>query len=196
MNIKAVIFDADGMTINKSERFSQRLSKEYKVDGKLISPFFKNEFEDCLVGHADLKEALKKYAPQWHWPGTIDELLEFWFKGEAGVDERIAKIIQDLKQKGIKCCLGTNNEKYRTEYLVEKLGFAKLFDKIFSSAYIGYKKPQKEFYQHIIDDLKLNKDEVVFWDDEAEKLEAVKDQGFKIEKYIDFECFRKFSLLY
>lgn len=187
---KAVVFDADGMMIKNSVWFSKRLAKQYGVKEELILPFFQNEFQQCLVGQADLKEELAKYIPIWGWPGTIDELLEFWFSGEAEVDESIVGVIQDLKQKGINCYLATNNEKYRTEYMAEKLGFSKLFAKIFSSAYIGLKKPQLEFYQYIIDDLKLSKDEVLFWDDEADKLEEVKKHQFIIEKYTDFESFK------
>ena len=190
MNIKAVIFDADGMVIHDTIWFSKRLVSEYGIKEELILPFFKNEFQDCLVGKADLKDELKKYIPQWGWPGTVDDLLEAWFKSEANTDERVLSVARDLIAKGINCSLATNNEKYRTNYIVEQMGFGKVFDKVYSSPVIGHKKPEQEFYQYIVDDLQLNKDEVVFWDDEAKEMEELKKQGFMIEKYTDFESFK------
>lgn len=173
-----------------AQRFSLRFAKQYGVSEDKISPFFKNEFQQCLVGQADLKKELKKYAPEWGWHGTINELLDFWFSGEAEINEQIVKVIRDLKQKGINCYLATNNERYRTEYMVQKLEFEKIFAKIFSSAYIGLKKPQVEFYDYILNEIGFKKDEVMFWDDQAEELEDVKKQGYMIEKYTDFTSFR------
>jgi len=34
--------------------------------------------------------------------------------------------------------LATNQEKYRTAYLLDQMGFGRQFDGIFSSAYVGY----------------------------------------------------------
>lgn len=192
MNIKAVIFDADGMVIHNShaQRFSVRFAKKYGVKEELILPFFKNEFQECLAGRADLKEELKKYVKKWNWQGTIDELLEFWFVGEDNPDERVLTVARELKTKDIICCLATNNEKYRTEYIIERMKLGSEFNKVYSSAYLGFKKPETKFYQYIVDDLGLIKDEVLFWDDEAEELEAVTKQGFIFEKYMDFDSFK------
>lgn len=52
--IKAIIFDTDGMTVN-SEMFSVQFNKDYGVPMDNLLPFFKNEFQPCLVGKADLK---------------------------------------------------------------------------------------------------------------------------------------------
>lgn len=190
--IKVVVFDADGMVIHNShaQRFSLRFAKQYGVGEDKILPFFENEFQDCLVGKADLKKELEKYAPEWGWRGTIDELLDFWFSGEAEVDEKVVEVIRELKQKGINCYLATNNEKYRTDYITEKLGLGQIFVKIFSAGYMGCKKPQTEFYDYILNEIGFKKDEIVFWDDQAEELEDVKKQGYMIEKYTDFTSFK------
>lgn len=187
---KAIIFDADGMAIKNSVWFSKRLAKQYGVKEELISPFFQNEFQNCIIGQADLKVELEKYVREWQWPGTIDELLESWFSGEDNPDERVLSVVKELRAKGTVCCLATNNEKYRTNYMIERMGFGKVFEKVYSSAFMGFKKPQVEFYNYILNDIGLKKDEVVFWDDEADNLVEAKKQGFKIEKYTDFDSFK------
>ena len=58
--IKAVIFDTDGMIIRSEKYFSQRFSDEFNIPMEKILPFFKNEFQLCLVGKADIKTELNK----------------------------------------------------------------------------------------------------------------------------------------
>jgi putative hydrolase of the HAD superfamily len=184
--IKAIIFDADGVLIH-SERFSDRFVKNYGVPAELVADFFKREFDDCLIGKADLKEKLAEYAPRWGWQGSVEELLKFWFEGNT-VDERLIAVIQDLKKKGIKCFLATNNERHRTEFLRTNFGLGALFDEVFSSGEIGHKKPDAEFYAHIAEKYPdIGKDEVLFVDDDPENIEGARKFGFTAELYTGLE---------
>ena len=116
--IKIFLFDADGVVIIPSERFSDRFSREFNVDyEEKIPPFFENDFEPCLTGRADLKEIIKPYLKRWGWKKSVDELLEYWFENENHIDERVIEVIKKLRAIGIKCYLATNQEKYRTQYL-------------------------------------------------------------------------------
>jgi len=145
MKIKAVIFDADGMVINKPILFSERFSKEYNVPSEQIIPFFKNEFPKCKIGQADLKNILPKYLNAWGWEKGIDEFLRYWFESENYIDNDIIFEIDKLKEKDIRCYLATDQEKYRTDYMSDSMGLSTVFDKIFSSAYIGYEKNHFSF---------------------------------------------------
>jgi len=166
----AIIFDADGMLIH-GERFSNRLERDFGIGTDIASEFFGNEFQECLVGKADLKEELAKYVDKWNWDKGVDALIEYWFDDEHNVvDEKFKQIIKDLREKDIKCYLATNNEKYRTDYLTDKRGLGEWFDKIFSSAYIGYKKPDPEFFQSILDESGvIEKINITYWDDDEKK---------------------------
>jgi len=37
---------------------------------------FKNEFQPCLVGEADLKEQINPYLEKWGWKKSVDDFLE------------------------------------------------------------------------------------------------------------------------
>lgn len=166
MSIKAVIFDADEMIIKREEYFSVRLGQEYGIPAEKILPFFKGEFQKCIIGQGDLKEEISPYLVSWRYQGTVDELLDYWFKSEQDIDTRVVKEIKKLRVAGIKCYLATKQEKYRTEYLKNNLGFKDLFDGIYSSCEMGCKKPDRDFFEYINDDLaqkeNFKPDEIMF----------------------------------
>ncbi len=150
--ITAVIFDADGMIVH-GERFSLRLEKEHGIPLEVTKPFFIGPFQECVVGKADLKQELEKVARTWKWNKSIDLLLQYWFMDICNkVDLRFREEIGRLRATGIKCFLASNNEKYRTNYLTEQRGIGGWFDKVYSSAYVGFKKPEQEFFSAILAD--------------------------------------------
>lgn len=188
--IKTVIFDTDGMVIHREMYFSQRFSKEFGVPMEKVLPFFKNEFQLCLAGKADLKEELAKYLDQWGWKKSVEELLSYWFANESNLDKKMLENVKNLRNKSIVCYLGTNNEKYRVQYLFENLGLKNFFDGVFSSAELGFLKPQPEFWSVIHDHLgRPDKSEVLVWDDDEENVESAKSFGFHSEFYSDPDAY-------
>ncbi len=189
--IQTVIFDTDGMVVHREMYFSQRFSKEFGVPAEKILPFFENEFQLCLVGKADLKEELENYVGRWGWQKPVDELLKYWFEHENTVDERMLESVTSLRAKGIRCYLDTNNEHYRVRYLVDTLGLKNFFDAVFSSAQLGYMKPQQEFWRSIHELIGgPDKGEVLVWDDDEENVKSAKHFGFQAELHSDFDSYK------
>lgn len=195
MSIKAVVFDADGVVINSPGYFSVQYEKEFGVPNEILLPFFKGKFQDCVVGKADLKEELKLLLGDWKWQGTVEELLQYWFKAEHYIDERMTAEIARLRKKGIKCYLGTKQEKYRTEYIRKNMGFGEIFDGIYSSCEMGCKKPDKKFFEIISDDLKresgIEPNEIMYWDNDEANVNSAKELGWQSYFYKNFEKFEK-----
>ncbi|HUW21796.1 MAG TPA: HAD-IA family hydrolase [Candidatus Bathyarchaeia archaeon] len=189
--IKTVIFDTDGMVIHREMYFSQRFSEKFGVPIKKVLPFFKNEFQLCLVNEADLKQELAKYLDQWNWQRSVEDLLSFWFEHESNLDKKLLECVKNLRNRGMRCYLDTNNEKYRVQYLFDNLGLKNFFDAVFSSAELGFLKPQPEFWSAIHKHLgKPNKSEVLVWDDDTENVKSAKSFGFHSEFYSSFDAFQ------
>jgi putative hydrolase of the HAD superfamily len=189
--IKVVLFDTDGVLVN-GEMFSVHLERDYGISTATTKKFFEGPFKKCLIGESDIKEILPPYLKEWGWNGDVEGFLMYWFRSEHDIDSQLIKTVSELRSKGIKCYIATNQEKYRTEYLLKKMGFEKEFDGIFSSSHIGHKKPSSEFFTKMLEELGNTKpQEILFWDDKEENILAAKEFGLKAEKYNSFEEFSK-----
>ncbi len=188
--VTTVIFDTDGMIVRREMYFSQRFSQEFGVPMGDVLPFFKNEFQLCLVGKADLKQELAKYLSQWGWQKPVEDLLSFWFEHESNLDKKMLASVQALRNKGIRCYLSTNNETYRVQYLFGTLALKDFFDGAFSSAELGFLKPQPEFWSAVHEHLgKPEKSEILVWDDDMENVESAKNFGFHSELYTGLDAY-------
>ncbi len=186
--ISTVILDADGVLIH-GKTFSERLSRDYDVDKDKEREFFTTKFQDCLVGKADLKESIGPYLASFGWKGTVDELLEYWFAEEYILNKVLIEYVGRLRQAGIKVVLATNQEKYRTQYMLQHMGFDGVFDNIYSSARLGLKKPDIQFFSHLVEDMKAHKSEVLFWDDDQRNIDGALAYGIHAEFYSDYNVY-------
>lgn len=196
MSKQAFIFDIDGV-INIVEKFSSRIERDHGIPTSKILPFFHGVFQQCLVGRADLKEEIPKYMLEWGWPGSLDDLLDYWFSGEDNLDPRMMALIKKLRRNEFPVWLTTDNEKYRSEYLRDKMGLGKLVDNFFSSAFIGCRKNDVKFYQKIFTEIgKIylpNKNIIIFWDDEEDNVRAARQFGFNANLFTSFAEFKKIN---
>ncbi len=188
---KAILFDADGVTIAPHPYFSQRLQDEVGIPLEKVLPFFKNELRLCKTGKADLKVEISKYLPGWGWNDTLDNLLDTWFSGEHATDAEILKIVDELRSKGVKCHLASDNEKYRVAYVTNEMGLGKRFDGVFFSCNLGYTKSDPEFYQKVIEELKLQPGEIMYWDDDPKNVEVAKSSGINANVYTGIDLLRQ-----
>lgn len=187
--ITTLIMDADGVLIN-GEKFAEVLARDFKTDKAKEKEFFTTVFQECLVGNADLKESIAPYLPSFGWQGTAEEFLDYWFKAEHSINQDLMRDVQQLRASGVRVVMATNQEKYRTHYMLEHMGFAGAFDKIYSSAHLGLKKPATEFFAHVVTDLQVPKNEVLFWDDDERNIAGAAEYGIRTELYTDYAAFK------
>lgn len=190
--IKAILFDVDGVVlIGRKKRFSERLAEEKGISQEKISEFFDNSFRDCSFGRADLKEVLAPYLKKWEYDGSVDDFLQFWFESESMKDEELLKIINILRSRGIKCYLATRQEKYRMSYILNNIGLKNYFDGTFVTYEIGWDKKHKEYWDYVLDKIKLKPEEIIFFDDTESNVELARKVGIKAYFYDGFEGFKE-----
>jgi putative hydrolase of the HAD superfamily len=77
------------------------------------------------------------------------------------------------------------------------MGFAELFDGIFSSAHIGYMKNDPRFFIMLLNELDgYQADELLFWDDIPGNVATARSVGIEAEVYQNFAQFGRDILKY
>jgi putative hydrolase of the HAD superfamily len=192
--IKVLLFDADGVLFFHTDKlFSDRLIADYGVDPVKMEYFFTTIFPECLVGNKDIKQELTDKLDDWGWPGTTEELMEYWYSYEHNIDEPLIDYIRRLRQSGIPSFVATNNDHYRAECLFNNLNIDEtVFDKLYAAGDMGVAKPEVTFFQQILDDLDAYvPNEILFWDDSLVNVEAAKAMGLQAELYTTFKDFEQ-----
>ena len=190
MSIQAVIFDADGVLVFP-DRFAEHLTREHQITQEATRAFFQGKFHDCLLGQADLGAALEPYLKEWGWQGTADEFMQLWFSVEDAVDIRVMDTVKALRLAGFVCCLASNQEPHRAEYMKEIMGFSAHFDHLFFSGVLGMKKPEARFYEAVETALGLSGEQITFWDDSPAHIETAHQRGWSAKLYTSYEEFQR-----
>jgi len=187
--IKIVIFDVDGVIINREKYFSEKLAERLNLNLKVeVLPFFTGPFQECLMGRKDLKVEIVPWLVKWGWVGTVDTFLDYWFEEEKVIDQRIINLAESFRAHGTRLFLGTDNEKYRVKYLMNVLGLRDLFEKTFGSSTIGFRKDKPEFFQYVLNELEdYSEDEILFIDDDLRNIELAKEFGINAIHYESFD---------
>ncbi len=69
------------------------------------------------------------------------------------------------------------------DYKMEKFGLRPLFRKVFCSAYVGFRKPDRRIYEHVLKSIGKGPEEVVFVDNMERNLITAREMGMKTILY-------------
>lgn len=192
--IKAALYDADGVVIVPQKLFSRQYAEKYGLDPASFQAFFTGEFSDAVLGKADLKDLIRKHNDIWHWDGDPQELLDMWFEAENHTDEELLAIIKQQRESGLPVYMATIQERYRAKYLREIM-FPGLFDGIFVSSEIGYMKKDPEYWAAVLGKLALDvpgikPNQVIFFDDSQDSIDGASQAGISAHLYENAEQIR------
>lgn len=210
MTYKAIFFDADGVLIKNKFLFTDQLKQDYGIEIDKMLPFFTGVFRECSVGKADLKEELAKVIDDWGWRGTVDELLQYWFTKGTQIEDDVVAYVKAIRDKGVRCFMATDQERYRGEHLRQTLGGGKVFEEVFYSAGTGHSKKTEAFWDVAFGQINqasrvlpgqpiatiIDRSQTLFIDDDKEKIDAVAEFGINTYLYIDLESLKKYLSSY
>ncbi len=191
MKYRAILFDADGV-IFVPKRFSEQLENDFGISREKTKPFFDGPYQECKLGKADVKEQLSKIIVDWGWQGSVEDLMEYWFKVGSDLNKAMIQLVGALQTRGVKCYLATNNEKYRIDYLWKKVGLEKIFDGLFVSSTMGHTKDEPAFFEQVFRTLRsdmpeVKREEILFVDHDQKNLMAAHRVEIEIHHYQGIE---------
>ena len=102
----------------------------------------------------------------------IEKLLEF----SKSLYKDTTEIIEKLKENNYKVCMLSNLRKIDFEWFCSVYDISK-FDELFLSYEMKINKPDKRIYIEMIEKLKVNADQIYFFDDSKQNIDSAKEIG-------------------
>lgn len=160
----AIAIDCDGVLLNPPT-FREVLKDTLGISSDITEAFFGGVFQKCRVGLSDLKQVLPPYLESWGWTNSVDAFLRVWHESATIVNPRALNAIRAARSQGILCCLMSNQEAHRGEFLRTTLRLADAFDVLAFSFELGAVKPDSTFFEAVNRQLQEKADSVLYFDD-------------------------------
>ena len=189
--IKAITFDLDGVYfLNGKSNFIKSLEKHGVSESEAVRVFLKSDEMNRVYKEGKMtdEEYWTFAIKEWGIDLSVQEAMDLLIAGYE-VNEDVAPIVKDLRDKGYKTCICSNNFPARINGLQKRFGFLDDFDSISLSYDVGATKPSQEIFQKLIDESGVNADEIVFADDNDHNLEGAKQLGIQAFFYEGFDHF-------
>lgn len=189
---KILLLDVDGVLLQARERyFSDIFEEEQELPTGMMKPFFQSVYNDCILGKKNLEEAVLPYFLEWKWQGTVETFLQHWFCREDKIDDEVFSLVKSIRRNGIKVYLASDHSAYRKRDLLERIGLKDIVDGAFFSCDLGVTKEDPLFFEKIVTQLAVQKEELLFIDDEEENVRVARLVGIKACLFTNVEALKE-----
>ena len=185
-NIRAIIFDLGAVLLNIN--YHKTIEEFEKLGIKNSSSFYSkkeqtNLFNLLETGKISEEDFITEVNKKCKY-GSDNKIVSAWNAMLLDLPKHRVSLLKDLNKKYDIYLLSNTNSIHISEFKnimgYEKYEvFYKLFKKVYYSHEIGFRKPNKEAFQLILDENNLNADEVLFIDDSPQHIEGAKNLGIK-----------------
>ena len=103
----------------------------------------------------------------------------FWRSTAPGVHWMVVHKIRELKGRGLRLGLLTNNVKEFGEHWRTMFPLDELFEEVVDSSHVGMRKPERAIYELTCIRMGIEPDEAVFVDDNLDNVEAARAYGME-----------------
>ena len=131
----------------------------------------------ALVGKANLSVGVAKLLRDRGCGRSLEEAMRLWT--EIAVDPGTRAVVEELRTRGMRSYLASNQHRDRARYMSETLGYGELFDAEFYSCDLGHAKPSADYFRLVLEGVGLAPGEVLFLDDKAANVEAARGIGIQ-----------------
>lgn len=185
--IRCIAWDFDGVlnrnVVNGHFIWQDGLS-EFGITKELFAEFmFSDGFWPIMRGDEDLLDRVERFLKYAGVAKDGQELLDFWFKADARLCERMLGLMGQVEKAGLRQIIATNNEHRRSQFIENEMGFSGRVEKLYSSGRMGIAKPDTEYFRAIENDLGLSGAEILFVDDYAENTQAAAACGWQVHHF-------------
>ncbi|NIP62186.1 MAG: HAD-IA family hydrolase [Nitrosopumilaceae archaeon] len=170
-----VLFDLGGVVINwHMEWMKEEVSRLYGIPLQSVREAFSKHLSMLDTGSVNehtFWRLVGKSTNNVKLQNVSNSLWTDIFQRQAKPDQDVLDIVKDLKKQNTNLGILSNIE-YGTHQILEGWGILDDFDYKFLSYMIGYSKPDPLVYQHVLQNLQIPKERLLFIDDRQENVDA------------------------
>jgi putative hydrolase of the HAD superfamily len=189
MQKSCVLFDLGGVIVNWHNKwFIEEISQQFNLKQEVLQREFNANLKDISTGVIAEKEFWQKIGESLKSPelsNTQESLLDKVFRKRMSFNDKMIELSKNLAKNGITVGILSNTE-HVTYSVVEDLLSLTHFKHKFLSYKIGHLKPEPQIYQHVINNIPFEKEQLFFIDDLKSNVESAKSSGIDAVQYSDF----------
>ena len=191
-NIKAIIFDLGAVILNI--KYQNTISAFRKLGVKKPTTFFSKKkqislFDKIETGKISEQEFLLQIKKQTK-SKDLNKIKCAWNSMILDLPENRIKLLKELNTRFSIFLLSNTNIIHIEEFkrkigLIKYTEFYNLFNKVYYSFEIGFRKPDPEVFKLVLYENKLKPNEVLFVDDSIQHINSAKLIGIKTHHLMD-----------
>jgi putative hydrolase of the HAD superfamily len=182
-----VVFDLGGVVFSwRPDDIINRIFDSPETQSLVKTRIFEhNDWVELDRGTLGIEEAVSRGASRTGLPDSeIERLLNQVPRSLTPFPETI-ELIRSVKNSGNRLFVLSNMQFASIAYLEEQHNIWDVFDGIVISCRIQKVKPEREIYEHLLSEHRLNATETVFIDDMSENLDAASLLGIQTIQFIN-----------
>ena len=169
MSVRAVLWDADGVL-----QYTPADSWDRAVE--VVA-----QFPGAITGAPIDEERIRAVAHDLGHSDHVDDIVAVWSTFD--VLSPSLEVVAMVRAAGTACYLATNQDAYRAACMREKAPYGELLDGAYYSCDIAAAKPSAAFFEHIVTDLGLAPNQLLFIDDQPENVAGARSAGLDAERW-------------
>ena len=199
--IDTIVFDLGGVIINLNVprcvgNFKRLMDEEYirtvlGIDDEgegvvAVSAATKQLMHDYEYGNISTDDFLRTLQQYCHPGTTIEQIRAAWLTMLDELPQERLDYIASLRRKGYRTVLLSNSNELHWDPIWEQYHLGSYFDAVFASHHLHMAKPNREIFDHVIREAKIDSAHTVYVDDlDKNRAAGERFAGWKTVSSID-----------
>ena len=135
-----------------------------------------------MTGTLDVHDVVSEWLVSQGSDLAATEFVQYWFESDQYPD---AEVLSWIKSTSARSVMATNNERHRTKFIAQTMGFQDHMHHIFASGHLGVAKPDSAYFAAIEDWSGHSGADILLVDDLRENVEAARAKGWQAFHFTD-----------
>jgi putative hydrolase of the HAD superfamily len=169
VSVRAVLWDADGV-------LQHTPPDSWDAAVQVVA-----QFPGAITGAPIDEERVRTVVHELGLGDRVDDIVAVWSNFD--LLEPTLDVIALVRAAGTPCYLATNQDAYRAACMRRMAPYGDVLDGAYYSCDIGAAKPAAAFFEHIVSDLGLAPDQLLFIDDQPVNVVGARSAGLAAERW-------------